>query len=264
MKSLVLIGSGNVATHLAKQIAQSSYTIKQIYSRNLENAKALKNYLGIQEIEVLDNLEKIQTDADFYIISVSDNAIESIVNNLPKSIKGLILHTSGSTDINIFQESSGEDKFENYGVLYPLQTFSKQKEVNFLSIPFNIETNSADNLQKVRELALSLSPKVLELNSKQRMSLHVAAVFSCNFVNHMYVIAEKILKENHLDFELIRPLIRETADKALIQSPKEVQTGPAARKDQIIIQKHIDFLQGKTEISKLYMDISNEIMKGSH
>lgn len=263
-KTLVFIGSGNVATHLAKQVAQTSYTIKQIYSRNLNNADNLKKLLGINDIVTVDDLNLIDKEADFYIISVSDNAIESIIHSLPPDLKGIIVHTSGSTDIKIFQNQSGENKsLANYGVLYPLQTFSKQKEVNFLTIPFCIEADKLENLEKIRELALNLSPKVLELNSRQRMSLHIAAVFSCNFVNHFYVIAENILSENNLDFELIRPLIRETADKALMHSPAEVQTGPAIRKDYKIIEKHINFLQENKELSKLYIDISNAIIKGS-
>lgn len=250
--NIVLIGSGNVATHLGKRLIDVGHQVLQVYSPQLSNARTLATALSSDGISSLDTL---LPEADFYIIAVSDHAILQVIHDLQSRASGIWLHTSGSTDIKVFEGLS--DKF---GVLYPLQTFSKQKDVDFTTIPLAIEANNDQTYRQVEKLAQTISGKSFYGSSKQRLALHVSAVFACNFTNYMYAVAENILQENDLGFDMIKPLILETAEKALHFSPKTVQTGPAIRRDTMILEKHIKFLQESPLYSELYSDISRLIM----
>ncbi|HWS01630.1 MAG TPA: DUF2520 domain-containing protein, partial [Prolixibacteraceae bacterium] len=169
--------------------------------------------------------------------------------------KQLVVHTSGSISMDILSAVS-----ENYGVFYPLQTLSKQKEVDFRTIPICIEANSAENLEKLTILANILSDQVYPVDSVRRRQLHLAAVFVCNFVNHFYAIGEKLLQEQQIDFNLLRPLILETAQKAMQFSPPDVQTGPAARGNRQIQEQHLKLLEHHPDWQQLYQLISNNII----
>lgn len=248
---IVLIGSGNVATHLGRALYHSEYKVEQVYSRSLTNAQVLAAEL---ECDATDDLKTI-LPADLYLISVKDDALPEVLQHLG-SQKGVVVHTSGTLPLVAIQTAS-----EHTAVLYPLQTFSKHKELDFLQIPLCIEASDEATFTLIAELANAISDQVVALDSEKRKALHVAAVFACNFSNHLYAIAESILKDKGMDFDLLLPLITETAHKVRSQSPVQAQTGPARRNDQHIIQEHLQFLQSQPELQGLYKVLSEQIGK---
>ena len=247
---IVLLGSGNVATHLAKALKANGEDVLQIYSPNLVNARWLANQLSA---EAVDDLSQINQDAELYIISVKDDVIEHVAASLA-DVNGLVVHTSGTTDIQVLASH-----VKQAGVFYPLQTFSKAKDVSFLNIPLCIEATDQTQLSMLRQLASKLSEKVYELDGQKRKVLHLAAVFACNFPNHLYAMANEILQENDLDFDIIRPLIAETADKVMSNLPENVQTGPAIRNDETTMSKHLGMLESKPEMKHIYQTLSDSI-----
>lgn len=250
MKNIVLIGSGNLATQLSLSLVNNGYNIIQVWSQNLKNANKLANKLNCNATDSLKNLVK----ADLYIIAVKDDKIKSIVNTIAVDD---IVHTSGGTDIDIF-----ENRFNNFGVFYPLQTFNKEIDINFDNIPICIEANNKEFVSKLNKLAESLSKSITVLNSKQRKKLHVAAVFACNFSNHMYTNAYNLLKEDNIDFKLLIPLINQTILKLNDNKPEDVQTGPAKRKDVKLIKHQLEIISNK-KTKDLYQFITNSIIESN-
>lgn len=235
MIKITIIGSGNVAQHLVKIISKTP---------NLELIQMVVRPLSLPTDFILKS--KICTDfdaikpADLYIIAVSDKAIEEVALKLPFKNK-LVVHTSGSIGI---------DKIDNKnkrGVFYPLQTFTKNKNVDFKSIPICIEAETAEDYLLIEKVAFALSDKVYKINSVQRKALHVSAVFVCNFVNHLYQIGNTICDENQIPFEILFPLIQETAKKIEMLAPIEAQTGPAKREDIETINSHLRFLSDENQ-----------------
>lgn len=253
--NVILLGSGSVATHLGQALNAVGHNIIQVWSRNENHAAILANKLSAESISAISSLI---TTADIYIIAVKDDAILDVVKALPR-LNGLVVHTSGSTDMLVLEGTSSE-----IGVLYPIQTFSKSKKVNFEQVPIAIESNTNNGLDLLRVISESVTQKVIQMNSVQRITLHMAAVFACNFTNHLYVIAQDILKQQHLDFDLLRPLIAETAVKVKENDPIEVQTGPAVRGDNNIIKKHIELLKNNPEYLELYHLFSQGIINASY
>ena len=248
--NIVLLGSGNVATHLALALKAIGENIVQVFSPNLINAKALADRV---DSAYINNLAQINSDADLYIISVKDDAIVEVARKLA-DVNGLVVHTSGTTDI---QGLSTEVK--HAGVFYPLQTFSKTKNVDLKTIPLCLEANEASQLELLQLLATRLSNKVYQLDGEKRKVLHLAAVFACNFTNHMYALASQILNANDLHFDIIRPLIAKTADKVMLDLPENVQTGPAIRQDEGTINKHLAMLADLPELQEIYQTLSDSI-----
>lgn len=251
MKKIVLIGSGNVATHLGSALWASGVQVLQVWSRSIENATVLAQKMGSQPISLMSD---ISAEADAYIFSVKDDALSKVLSQFPYTNK-LLIHTVGSISVDVLEPYSSR-----YGVLYPLQTFSKVKNVDFKNIPLLLEASDDRVMQELRVLAEGISLRVALASSIQRKSLHIAAVFACNFTNHLYAIAEDVLSNNALDFDLIRPLILETAEKAMLHSPKEVQTGPAVRKDAAIVNSHLAMLEDYPDLQLLYQLLSERIM----
>ncbi len=247
---VVFIGAGNVATHLAQSIDQT-HDVVQVYSRHIQNAFALTNLL--KQAAATDNLQEIFPNADIYIVSVKDDVISQIVNEI-NFTSGLWVHTSGSVSIDVLSA-----KFERCGVVYPLQTLSRNVDVNMSEVPFFIEGIDEDTEKLLVEVAKSLSETVYIANSLQRSKLHVAAVFGCNFVNYLWAQADEILKTAGYNFEILLPLIKVTLDKAYKVSPIEGQTGPARRGDFRIMQFHEEMLSN--DDAKLYRILSQGIMK---
>ena len=246
-----LIGSGNVATHLALALQHVS-EIVQIYSHTLSNANALAHKL-VNHPSTTDNLRAIISDADFYIISVKDDFIEKIARETPVS-EGIWAHTSGSVPMTVLAPYK-----QRYGVFYPLQTFSKQVNVDFSAVPLFIEGSDSTTTDKLLCLARHVSDKVEPADSRRRQALHIAAVFACNFVNFMWMQADELLKEEGLDISYLQPLLQETLRKLNDCSPRESMTGPARRGDKNIINRHINHLGGSK--AKLYDFITSEILK---
>ena len=252
MKNIALIGAGNVATHLGLALTASGYNIVQVYSRTEESAGQLADRTSAIFTTDINN---ISGDADIYILAVKDEAIEDIVDHINISDK-LIIHTSGSISMDVLKNAS-----ENYGVLYPLQTFSKNTEINFKTVPLCIEANTGINENSLLSLARDISDNVHLIDTQQRKLLHLAAVFTCNFSNHMYSVSEEVLKKGNLAFDMLKPLIMETARKIENNSPGDVQTGPAIREDQKIIDEHLEYLSGSPTYRDLYKLISKSIIE---
>lgn len=249
-----LIGSGRVATHLAMALQQFGHQIQQIYSPNLSNAQRLATRLSAM---ATDDLLQIDSDIDVLIIAVKDQAIAQVAAQLPDSLaQVLLLHTSGSTDLAVLQQVH-----QRCGVLYPLQTFSFEKAVDWSGVPLLIEAHQAEDLMLVQTLANSLSQRVYVYSSAQRLSLHLAAVFACNFSNYCYDMAKQVVDGTAVDFDLLYPLILETAQKATQFNPKDVQTGPAVRQDQKILQMHQQLLQKqqRSDLADIYQQMSQAI-----
>ena len=237
MIKVSIIGSGNVAQHLILALLKAkNIKICQVFARNPESIAHLINPKKI--ISKIDQLLKV----DLLIVAVSDNAIKEISSHIPISNQ-LVAHTSGSFLINDL------DSKNRKAVFYPLQTFSKNKEVNFLEIPICLEAQNEQDYQILEKVAKSISNNVQKINSNQRKALHVSAVFVCNFTNHLYQIGNDICQENNVDFNILKPLILETANKILALSPIEAQTGPAKREDSITINEHLNFLKNDNQIT---------------
>lgn len=230
INSVAIVGSGNVATHLAKAIYSMGGNIKYIYSPTLNNSASLAAKVGAIAV---DSLEKIENNIDLIIISIKDNAIKEIVEKL-KGYNSIIVHTSGGVNIDVF-----EGVTERCGVLYPLQTFSKARELDFSKIPLFIEACDTSTFCEIEEFAKRLSSNVIEADSSRRKIMHVAAVFACNFVNHCYDIASEILNKEGISFNVLLPLIEETTRKIYEISPHEAQTGPARRGDTDVMNSHL-------------------------
>ena len=248
---IVLLGSGNVATHLGKAFKMAGLNIAQVWSPTLEHAAELADRVAAKAIS---DLSDIDDSADIYVMAVKDDAIADLAGKLKLADK-LLIHTSGTTDIQALAPASSK-----YGVLYPLQTFSKSKALDFRTVPIAIEGNSDEATDLIRGLADRLSENVSVLSSEQRKTLHIAAVFACNFANHLFAIGNQLLKEQSLDFNMIRPLIAETADKIRLNYPQDVQTGPAVRNDLLTIQTHIEMLSNKPEWKEIYQRLSQSIV----
>ena len=247
---IVLIGTGNLATRVGIALHAKGVEIIQVYGRTESNAARLASLL---DAPFTTSKKEILAIADLYLLAVSDEAIPEIIASIPISDQ-MVVHTAGSVSMDILAPVS-----KNYGVFYPLQTLSRQKEVDFSTVPICIEANNAENLAKLNALAAIISDQVIPVNSIQRRQLHLAAVFACNFVNHFYSIGEELLHEQQLDFDLLKPLIMETAGKAKLHSPRTVQTGPAIRNNKTIMELHLKMLEQHPEWQKLYELISYEI-----
>jgi predicted short-subunit dehydrogenase-like oxidoreductase (DUF2520 family) len=252
IQNIVLIGTGNVATHMGLAIQKIDRRIVQVYSRTEASAM---NLAGILKTEFTCDTDDINPEADLYILSLTDDAVSEIGGRLNVG-QQLVVHTSGSLPMDILRKSS-----ENVGVLYPLQTFSKSRSVDFNKVPLCIEANSKDNLHLLEQFAKELSQKVVETDSEKRKILHLAAVFACNFPNFMYSIAGQILADKSLNFELLRPLILETALKVQELKPDEAQTGPASRGDKVILRKHNELLREYPDYREIYKKLSEAIRR---
>lgn len=252
IKNISFIGSGNVASHLAIALFRNNFSIKQVFSKSFKNANSLAKKVNAQPIE---SLSQLSNNAELYIIAVPDDAIETIVNQFPFKDK-LVVHTSGSVNLDSFSKK----QFQHFGILYPLQTFSKKIAVDFKHIPFCLEANTSANLKVIEKIAKQLSDKVYHVNSEQRKLLHLAAVFACNFSNNMYQIAYNICQQNQLNFDILKPLIVETANKIVNQIPLEAQTGPAKRNDVKTIEKHLALLDNQKKYQEIYRLVTENIL----
>lgn len=250
-KRIVLIGAGNVAHHLAPALLKAGVNLCQIYSRSIESARELGMKTGITYTA---DLFAVYPDCDIYIFCVSDDVLFPLFKSLRINSKAIIIHTSGSVPLDIFKPAC-----QRYGVLYPLQTFTKKRDLDFQEIPLCIEASDEKVLKDIRIIAELLSGRVEEISSEKRKCLHLAAVFANNFTNHLYGIAGKMLEEEGLDFSMLRPLIFETAHKVMLMSPETAQTGPARRGDESILNVHKNLLRGNKKWQNIYTLLSDSI-----
>lgn len=249
-KKVVIIGAGNLATRVSLELHNKGVEIIQIYSRTVTSALTLARMLGCSYVT---KPEKVTTEADIYLISVSDMVVNELVSKIKFNNK-LVAHTAGSIPLSELKKCSS-----NYGVFYPLQTFSKFRDVNFNKIPFCIEANNKENEDTLCELASMISKNVRVISSEQRKQLHLAAVFASNFVNHMYAVASELVQDKDLPFDILLPLISETASKVKNMTPRAAQTGPAMRMDKNIMHEHLSMLNGNPKVKKMYTQVSENI-----
>lgn len=248
MVSVTVIGSGNVGTHLANALSLApDVTLKQLYSRRPDGFQK-----GLTQAEIIHDLNQLQ-EADVYLLAVSDAAVQDLSQQLPFSGR-LVAHTSGTLPLEVL------DGRNRRGVWYPLQTFSRAKAVDFEAIPICLEAEHASDLEVLTKVARALSQNVYTLKAEQRQALHVAAVFACNFTNHLYAQAARICDDHQLDFDMLKPLIRETANKVMTMAPADAQTGPAKRHDNVTLAAHRRFL-GNGPATELYDILTQSIQR---
>lgn len=249
-----LIGAGNLATHLGQALANVGNRIEQVYSRTMESATRLATLLGC---DAQNDISKINSDSDLYVLSVSDAALPELVRHVCKGRdNGIFIHTAGSIPVDIFRGHA-----KRYGVIYPMQTFSKDRQLDFSKIPCFIEASDEDTLETLKSLCHQISNNVVVMSSEDRKYLHLAAVFASNFVNHCYDIAAHILQNHDIPFEYMYPLIEEVASKVRSMSPYDAQTGPAVRNDRNVIDKQLSLLRDEPDFMDVYDIMSKGIYK---
>lgn len=249
---IVIIGAGNVATHFALALSQAGMPPTQIWSRTMESAQTLAERVGCRATNCLDD---IIADADACIISVKDRYVRDIADRVCRERpKTVFMHTSGSVGMDVFDGLN-----DNCGVLYPMQTFSKDKALDFKKVPCFVEGNNEASRETIMKLASTISDNVHYMTSDDRKWLHLAAVFACNFSNACYVVADGMLRRNGLDFTVLRPLIEETVSKLGTLAPIDAQTGPAVRGDQNIMDSQAAMLADNESLQKLYIKMSEII-----
>ncbi len=249
---IVIIGSGNVAAVLGRLCKQSGNTIVQIVSRNANHAKLLADEFNCSFTDYSGEMNK---EAQLYLVAVADTALHDMDTSINLGNK-LILHTAGSVSKDVLKNVS-----VNYGVLYPLQSLRKEMEYAN-DIPLLIDGNTEETLTLIEDFAKTISSNVNKANDEQRLKLHVAAVVVSNFTNHLYKLAEDFCKKENVDFTLLAPLIKETAERIQHASPAAVQTGPAVRNDIFTIEKHLRIMADHPQLKYIYIKLTDSIMKG--
>ncbi|SKC73753.1 Rossmann-like and DUF2520 domain-containing protein [Ohtaekwangia koreensis] len=258
MTLVSFIGSGNVAWHLAPALDNTDFAVREVYSRNPAHASALVDKL--YEAEVKATLDFSTSNSHVFIIAVSDDAVESVVQEIILPENAILVHTSGSLPLDVLRYAATPD----IGVFYPLQTFSKSKKVDFKEVPLFIESENTETEKILISMAKAISKHVHKISSQERKAMHVAAVFASNFTNHMLTVSQEIMKENKLSFDWLKPLIAETVNKSLTIGPENAQTGPARRGDFETLDKHMEFLQQDESVAELYKVISQHIVDKYH
>ena len=245
--SVSFIGAGNVSTHLALGLKKQGVKIHSITSKNNQSARVLSSLI---ESQVLEDV-KLLPDDSLVIICVNDESIASMIEKIPLS--NPIIYTSGNVELNSLPQR------ENLGVFYPLQTFTKDKELNLTNVPFLIESNNELFGKKIFDLALNISAKVFYANSEERKKFHLGAVFVNNFTNHLIYLSKQYIDSQKLNWEILKPLLEETINKLQYLDPFDAQTGPARRNDQKTINDHLKQLDGNSR--EIYHAISKSILE---
>lgn len=248
MNSIVILGAGNVAFHLTRALIQNTCNVRQIFNRTLDRAKEIAEANRISYTDKISEIEK----ADLYIIACADSGIEEFSHYIPYD-DVLVVHTSGSSPMSVLKGDYRK------GVLYPLQTFSKERTLRYDNIPLFIEAENAEDLSKLSLLANRISNEVHELDFASRMQVQMTGVWANNFVNHLYYIAGEICKKNNVPLDVLLPLIQETSNKVLEMDPIDAQTGPAKRGDQVIINRHLEVLKDDSRLLQIYQILTNSI-----
>ena len=253
MKSVVIIGSGNVAEGFARGLTECGVEVRQIFARNAERGAAVAAIAGCEWSGSPEDI----AEADLYLVAVSDSAITSLLASLPIPEGAVVAHTAGSQPLDAIPA-----RFANRAVIYPLQTFTAGRRVDFAEIPLFVEASSEELLAEVKAFASQLSRTVIEADSPMRSRAHLSGVVVCNFVNHLYALGAGIVQEVGLPFSTIVPLITETARKAVESgNPSAVQTGPAKRNDRVTIDRHLGMLAEAPELQDIYKKLSQNIWK---
>lgn len=250
--NIVFVGAGRLATNFSLALHAKGHCIQAVYSRTMQSAQALAEVVGAQ---ATDHVQQLPVDADAYILALKDSVLTQVIPSLAKGRENcMFFHTAGSIPISVF-----DGLVSNYGVIYPMQTFSKERLVDFSHIPVFIEGNDNCSLALARQIASSVSSEVHELSGEARRHLHLAAVFACNFANHCYTLSASILQQHGLPFSVMLPLINETARKVATMHPKDAQTGPAVRYDENVINAQLAMLAHDPMAHDIYDLMSKSI-----
>lgn len=252
IENIVILGSGNVASHLGIAFLRMGINILQVYSRNYDHAKKMADQLKSKAVH---DVSKISLSADMLLFCISDSAFLPVLEQR-KWNDAFLVHTAGTVSADVFKPFTG-----NYGVLYPYQSLTENIEITFSSIPLFVEANTQENKILLNNLAAGISERIYSFNSNERAILHLAGVFANNFSNHMFLIAHEILKKAGLPVNLIHPLIEETTRKAIIVGTQKSQTGPALRQNANVMKKHIEMLEANPDWQKIYTFASESISK---
>ena len=250
MNSIVILGAGNVAFHLTRALIENTFNVRQIFNRTLAHAQEIGEANRITYTDKISEIEK----ADLYIIACADSGIEEFSHYIPFD-DVLVVHTSGSTPMSVLKGDYRK------GVLYPLQTFTKTKKLRYDEIPFFVEAENADDVEALKALATRISNDVYELPFEKRMEIQMCGVWVSNFVNHMYKIAGDFCEKNNVPFDVLLPLIQETANKVEELKPFDAQTGPARRGDDVIINRHLELLQEDSRLLQIYQILTDSIKR---
>ena len=250
--NVVCIGAGRLAHHLMPELQRAGCAIKQVFNRSLHSARSLADKLHIADYT--SDLTKIYPSADLYVLALSDDAINDVGSEIKKKqdLRGIVVHSSGVLGMDSIP-------FKLKGVFYPLQTFSEDHQIEWKSTPIVITSENEYVTNKLKDLAGKISNNVYEITDKQKTVLHLAAVFANNFTNHMLTIAENICEENKIPFEILKPLIQTTFEKALHHGASGSQTGPAVRGDDMTIDRHIQLLRDYPQLLEVYDAITKNI-----
>ena len=238
---IAIVGYGNLGFHLLNHLQTAGHSITQIFTRDKS-----KYQLSGNTTEFISDLKMLNSDADVYLLSVKDDALIEVASQITLD-KKIVAHCSASVEMEVLQHCT-----ENFGVFYPLQSFTRNVAIDFTHIPILIEGVNEKTITVLKEIASSLSEEVLQVNQQQRLAVHVAAVFANNFSNHLFSVAEEILNKENISYKILLPLIEETVRKVKEHSPSQIQTGPAIREDEKTIAKHLDYLSSNEELQKLY------------
>lgn len=249
MNSVVIIGAGNVAHHLTRALISNTVNVRQIFNRTLSKAEELGESYNIKYTNKISELEK----ADLYIIAAADKGVEELSHYIPFE-DTLVVHTSGSLPMSVLKGNYRK------GVFYPLQTFTKTKALRYENIPFFVEAENKEDEDALYKLADRISNEVHRINSEKRLKIHMAGVWTSNFVNHLYQIGQNICEEADIPFDVLRPLIKETAMKVQEMKPYDAQTGPAKRNDENVLQKHIESIED-SRMQQLYQLLTDSIKR---
>lgn len=255
--SISFIGAGNLAWHLAPALDNSGYQVKEVFSLNAKHAESLSDQLYLAEAK--DSLDFSGSDSRIFIVAVSDNAIRQVAQEIVLPDNALLVHTSGGISI----DELGFAAASASGVFYPLQTFTKNRKAIFKGLPIFVEANEPEAEEMLFEMGRALGGNIHKMPSPQRAALHLAAVFASNFTNHMISLAENISDRHEIQFDWLKPLIRETIDKNLSLGPRQSQTGPAKRGDLETLDKHLELLKDDKKVAEIYQLISQHIIDGA-
>ncbi|MBN3520614.1 DUF2520 domain-containing protein [Algoriphagus lutimaris] len=251
---IAILGAGNVAWHLAPAIEDAGHEVTEVYARDLSCARKITE--RVYTAEPKDELDFSESEAEIFILAVSDQAIPELADSVILPEGSILVHTSGAMPLDVLGYSSATYT----GIFYPLQSFTKSRKIDFEDVAFLLESDDEETLQKLRKLAKSMKSHYYNVRSKDRLAIHVAAVFASNFTNHMIRMSEEIMRRQGLDFEMLKPLIIEQISKALQIGAKNAQTGPASREDYETLENHHRFLNYNESFAEIYRLISQDII----
>lgn len=252
--SIAFVGAGNVAWHLAPALDNAGFGVREVYSRNTKKARQLVSRL--YQAEASASLDFSASDVDVIILTVADDAIETVAASIVLPPDAILVHTSGSSPLSALDKAGTG----NTGVIYPLQTFSKDAKVALADTPIFVEGSNPAVTNTLQTIGRAISSTVMAIPSDRRMALHLAGIFASNFTNHMMTLAFELMEEYNLEPRWLEPLIAETINKGLDGGPENAQTGPARRGDLRILQRHAEFLKKDKALREIYILISQHIL----